>query len=209
MPVATLEHPPVRRRDRQREDTRLDLAIAAFQLAQAHGLANVRVPQIAAAVGVSPRTFNNYFSSKEAAIAWPASRRALVLASNLASRPPDERLADALVAAVAGMYGRHEVDGLPQGWLREFRTMVAREPALHGEYLKTADALEEALAGAIAQRIGAAATALEPRVLAAVVVGAERAAVLYWARQTRPSMPLVDVVCTAVDVALRGTGGMS
>ena len=45
----------MRRRDWQKEQTRLDLAFAAFELAQAEGLANVRVPQIAEAVrGVDP-----------------------------------------------------------------------------------------------------------------------------------------------------------
>jgi AcrR family transcriptional regulator len=66
---------PMRRRDWQKEQTRLDLALAAFELAKAEGLAKVRVPQIAEVVGVSTRTFNNYFSSKEAAIVWPTTLR--------------------------------------------------------------------------------------------------------------------------------------
>src|ERR1700677_3301891 len=99
-----LVHPPARRRDQQKEQTRLDLALAAFDLAREHGLASVRVPQIAAATGVSPRTFNNYFASKEAAIIWPTPRRASLLAANLDGRPPEEPLADALAEAVASMY---------------------------------------------------------------------------------------------------------
>ncbi len=43
---------PVRRRDLQKEQIRLDLALAAFELAKTEGLANVRVPQIAEVVGV-------------------------------------------------------------------------------------------------------------------------------------------------------------
>jgi hypothetical protein len=102
------------------------------------------------------------------------------------------------------MYGQDEMDGLPAGWLRDFRALVAKEPALHGEYLKAAGAVEVALAGAIARRTGAAEGDLEPQVLAAVVVGAERAAVLYWVRQAKPSSTLVDVVRTAIDMAVRG-----
>lgn len=199
-----LTRPPARRRDQQKEQTRLDLALAAFELAREHGLASVRVPQIAAATGVSPRTFNNYFASKEAAIAWPATWRASRLAASLAARPPQEPLADALVAAVASMYGEDEMDGLPPGWLRDFRALVAREPALHGEYLKAAAAVEAVLAGAIARRTGAEQGQLEPQVLAAVVAGAERAAVLYWARQASASTTLVAVVRTAVGMAVRG-----
>ena len=201
--------PPPRRRDQQKEQTRLDLALAAFDLATEHGLAGVRVPQIAAMTGVSPRTFNNYFASKEAAIVWPTTRRASRLAANLDDRPPEESLTDALAAAVASMYEQDEVDGLPSGWLHGFRALVAREPALHGEYLKAGAAAEVALAGAIARRTGAEEGQLEPQVLAAVVAGAEQAAVRYWVRQAKPSSTLPDVVRTAVAMAVRGMAGGS
>jgi AcrR family transcriptional regulator len=130
---SAVQRPPGRRRDQQKDQTRLDLALAAFELARQHGLAGVRVPQIAAATGVSPRTFNNYFPSKEAAIAWPATRRGIMLAASLDGRPAQEPLADALAEAAASMYQRDELDGLPPGWLRDFRALAAAEPALHGE----------------------------------------------------------------------------
>ena len=196
---------PLRRRDLQKEQTRLDLALAAFELAKADGLASVRVPQIAEAVGVSPRTFNNYFPSKEAAIVFPTTLRAARMANNLVERPTDEQLADALIESVTGLYGPEGQDGLPSGWLDGFRALVAAEPALHGEYLKAMSAGERGLAEAIASRIGAAPNDLGPLVLAAVVTAAERAAVLHWARQTTKRSPLVDVVREAIDMAVRGT----
>jgi AcrR family transcriptional regulator len=193
-----------RRRDQQKDQTRLDLALAAFELARQHGLAAVRVPQIAAATGVSPRTFNNYFPSKEAAIAWPATRRGTMLAASLDGRPAQEPLADALAEAAASLYQQDEMDGLPAGWLRDFRALVAAEPALHGEYLKAASTVETTLAAAIARRLGTAEDQLEPQVLAAVAAGAERAAVLYWARHAQGPATLEDTVRTAVGLALRG-----
>src|ERR1700734_2029793 len=141
---------PMRRRDWQKEQTRFDLALAAFELAQSEGLANVRVPQIAEAVGVSTRTFNNYFSSKEAAIVWPTTLRAARMASGLAERPAGEPLVGALVDVVAGLYGPAGQEGLPEGWLDGFRLLVAAEPALHGEYLKAPASGERALAEVIA-----------------------------------------------------------
>jgi AcrR family transcriptional regulator len=194
----------MRRRDWQKEQTRLDLAIAAFELAQAEGLAKVRVPQIAETVGVSTRTFNNYFSSKEAAIVWPTTLRGARLAADLAERPAGEPLADALIEVVAGMYGPAGQVGLPFGWLDGFRALVAAEPALHGEYLKALAAGERELARTVAARTGAAEADLEPLLLAGVVSAAERAAVLHWFRQARPSTPLVDVVRSALAMALRG-----
>jgi AcrR family transcriptional regulator len=201
---ATPGHPPLSRRDQQKEQTRLDLALAAFELARAEGLASVRIPQIAEAVGVSPRTFNNYFPSKEAAIVFPTTLRAGRMAADLAGRPAGEPLADALVASVAGLYGPGGQDGLPDGWLDGFRVLVAAEPALHGEYLKVMAAGERGLADAVAARMDGDADDLEPLVLAAVVLAAERAAVLHWFRQADSRPPLVDVVRAAVSMAVRG-----
>jgi AcrR family transcriptional regulator len=191
-----------RRRELQKQQTRLDLALAAFDLAREHGVAGVRIPEIAAAVGVSPRTFNNYFPSKEAAIAWPTTLRIARLAATLAGRPAEEPLADAIVTTVAGQYGTGEIDGLPAGWLDQFRALVAVEPALHGEYLKAAAAAETALADAIARREGAPAGQLESLVLAAAAVAAERAAVLHWARTPGPRPSLTDAARVAVAMAV-------
>jgi len=199
----------MRRRDLQKEQVRLDLALAAFELAKAAGLAGVRVPQIAAAVGVSTRTFNNYFPSKEAAVVWPATLRGARLASDLAERPAGESLAEALVEVMAGLYGPGGQPGLPENWLDGFRVLVAAEPALHGEYLKAQAVGERALAEVIARRIGAAASDLEPLLLAGVAMAAERVAVLHWLRQTGSSTPLADVVRTAVGMAVRGMTGPS
>ncbi|MFI6074061.1 TetR family transcriptional regulator [Actinoplanes sp. NPDC051343] len=196
---------PQRRRDLQKEQTRLDLALAAFELARTEGLANLRVPQIAESIGVSTRTFNNYFPSKEAAIVWPATLRGAQLISNVDARPSGELLADALVEAVAGLYGPGSQDGLPKEWLGGFRALVATEPMLQGEYLKTQAAGERALADAIARRTGAEPGSLRPLVLAGVVIAAERAAVLHWSGQSTRSTRLIEVVRTAVALATSGT----
>jgi len=123
--------PAVRRRDRQREETRRDLSVAALELALAHGLRNVRVPVIAEVAGVSTRTFNNYFPSKEAAIVLPARVRTAAMAADLLSRPDDEALGDALIATVIGRYGGPEQHGVPADGYAGFsrschRTRIAR-----------------------------------------------------------------------------------
>jgi AcrR family transcriptional regulator len=195
---------PARRRDLQKEQTRRDLALAAFNLARAQGLAQVRISQIAAAVGVSPRTFNNYFPSKEAAVIWPVTWQARRLAASLVNRPPAESLEDALVAAIATQYRRSKGDNLPPGWLGQFRALVAAEPALHAEYLKASTVTEAVLADAIARRGGFPPGQLEAHVLAAVTVAAERTAVQYWSLTPAPRPPMLDVVRTAVRFAVRG-----
>ncbi len=199
--------PRLRRRDQQRDDTRRDLALAAFRLATSQGLAQVRVPDIAAAAGVSPRTFNNYFRSREEAVVWPAAQHAAGVADRLRDRPADEPLGEAVVVAVTGLYGPPGQHGLPPHWLRDFRVLLAAEPALHGEYLRAASAAERALAEVLAERMGGAAGQLRPRVLAGMVVGAERAAVMHW-MQTRDGR-LVELVRAAVRQATAGLDGVA
>jgi AcrR family transcriptional regulator len=145
------------RRELYKDRTRLDLALAA-----------VRVPRIAAAVGVSPRTFNNYFASKEQAIAWLAGRHAAGMAAALRQRQADEPLGPSLVEAVLGQYRPAREDGLPPHWLRDFRALVAREPALHGQYLNAMAAAERDLGDAIVERV-ASVGLLQARVVAAML----------------------------------------
>ena len=192
------------RREMYKERTRLDLAVAAFELARKDRLAAVRVPQIAAAAGVSTRTFNNYFASKEQAIAWLAGRHAAGMAAALRDRPAGEPLGQALVEAVLTQYQPAREDGLRPHWLKDFRALVAREPALHGEYLAAVAAAERDLADAIAGRAPSMGP-LRSQVLAAMVAGAERAAVMHW--MSTQSGPLTATVREAVEQAVACIGG--
>src|SRR5204862_6974520 len=91
-------------RERKKLRTREDLGCAAMRLAAERGLENVRVEDIAAAAGVSPRTFNNYFSSRPAAICAVAGDRAKRVGLALLARPADQPLDVALTEAVLEQY---------------------------------------------------------------------------------------------------------
>lgn len=194
------------RRELYKEQTRRDLALAAFTLAKANGLAGVRVPQIAAAAGVSARTFNNYFTSKEAAIAWLAGRHVAGMAAALRERPAGEPLAEALTAAVLAQYQPAAAGGRPRHFLRDFRELAASEPALQREYLASMAAFEQELGEVIAGRAPSLGP-LRSQVLAAMVFGAERAAVRHWMKARSGS--LADTVRDAVGQAVAGLGGVS
>ncbi|HWE30555.1 MAG TPA: helix-turn-helix domain-containing protein, partial [Polyangia bacterium] len=56
-------------RERKKRALRGELSLAALRLAKQHGLENVRTEDIVAAVGVSRRTFTNYFANKYEAMA--------------------------------------------------------------------------------------------------------------------------------------------
>jgi AcrR family transcriptional regulator len=165
-------------RARKKLATREALGLAALRLALERGLDNVRVNDIAAAAGVSPRTYNNYFSSREEAICAFAVQRAQRIGAALRARPADEPLSDAIVSAMAQQYvaGGREPD-------KAMIRMITSSPTLRGEFLKSVAAIERPLAEAIAERTGTDPDRdLFPRVLAAATSSATRAATEYWLR---------------------------
>lgn len=139
-------------RERKKIATRHAIGLAAVKLAIEHGLENVLVEDIAEAAGVSPRTFNNYFSSKSEAICSIASGRARLIGAELRERPASEPLWEAITHA---MVSHHQSTEPPDpAWIKGVR-LVTSEPALQGEFLKTRHVMQESLADAIRDRIGA------------------------------------------------------
>ena len=165
-------------RERKKLETKQALALAAVRLAIEHGLDNVRVQDVTDAVNVSRRTFTNYFSSKEEAIASLNAYRFARAADALADRPSGEPLADSLAEVFAAQYeAAATVDQERAGQVR----MLVSSPALQGEALKGMIQAEGPLAKVIAERTGADPQGdLYPHVLAAAVMAAVRAATGHW-----------------------------
>ena len=165
-------------RERKKLATREALSAAALRLALEHGPQNVRVDDIAEAAGVSPRTYNNYFSSREQAIMVAlAAERGGRVAAALRTRPVDEPLEQAVVGAVIEQFAdASEPD-------RNVLALITSAPALQAEFLDTIAAIERPLADAIAARVGAdGQNGLGPEVLAAAVSAAARVAAERWLR---------------------------
>jgi AcrR family transcriptional regulator len=91
---------PTGLRERKKADTRRALSDAALNLAFERGLENVTRDEIAGLAGVSPRTFNNYFSGKYEALAYRQTERMRRGIATLRERPAGEPLWAALERAV-------------------------------------------------------------------------------------------------------------
>ncbi len=189
---------PAGLRERKKVATRKALGIAAMRLAVERGLDNVLVEDIADAAGVSPRTFNNYFSSKHEAICALGFDRAMRIGAALRERPAGEPLWDAITAAVMSEYGSAD-RALGEDWMTGVR-LVTREPALRGEYLKVQAMTQYSLAEAIGLRMGFRPAAggsggsppraygsMFPRILAAAVTAAVQAAMERWLHADPPT----------------------
>jgi AcrR family transcriptional regulator len=186
-------------RARKKLTTRQLLAQAALRLAVERGPGNVRREDIAAAVDVSPRTFSNYFSSKEEAIVSLAVDRAAGVRAGLRGRPAGEPLGEALVAAFVEQYAQAAPS---REWIAQIRVIMSA-PEVQGAYLKVLIGIESALAEVIAERLGADVHRdLHPRVVAAAACGAERVATGYWL-DVDASVPLAELVRQAITQVVR------
>src|SRR5690606_3451695 len=161
-------------RERKKRATREALRAAALRLALERGPEQVRVEDIAEAVGVSPRTYHNYFSSREQAIvaAVTAERESRVAAA-VAARASGARLADAVTDAVVEQYTDPGEDA------REVLLMIISSPALRASYVNAATAMEAPLAEAIRKRCPDL-DRLTARVLSASVGAATKVALRDW-----------------------------
>jgi AcrR family transcriptional regulator len=184
-------------RERKKQQTREALSWAALRLAVERGLGNVLVEDIAAEAGVSPRTFNNYFSSKAEAIVWRQLDRLRRVAGLLRERPPAEPLWEAVAHAVTTTFDHGE--SLPdQQWTAGVRLMLG-EIELQGELIKGGAAVEHEVAAVIAERTGTdAGRDLYPLLVAAAIGGAIRVAGEQWLR-TDPPVPLPTLLRDAID----------
>ena len=177
---------PVSLRERKKLATRRLLRRVALDLVAERGLANVTVEDIAEAADVSPRTFFNYFPSKEAVLFGGSPDRAAGLRERVARQSPGEPALDALrvvMAQDAEMMAEElrSLGGDPADWLRKIKA-ARTDPQMRAAHAAQMAMIERAIGEGLAARLGAdQETDPYPWVLAAAAVGVVRACTAFWA----------------------------
>ena len=187
-------------RERKKLATRQALCDAALKLALDEGVGTLTPERIAEAVHVSPRTFRNYFASKEEAIVAALQDRAHAVAAELRDRPADEPIWDSLRAVLLPLL-EPEMAG-PD--LKNLMGLIRCHHALLAEHLAGLENLSRQLAEVIAERTG---TDVEhdiyPRLLADVSGIALKTSLGLWAAgSTGRSLP--DIFAESLDLLSRG-----
>lgn len=182
-------------RELKKQANRAALSSAALHLALTVGLANLRVGDIAARAGVSPRTYNNYFPSRQhAIIAAITPQYDISIADAVTACPAGVGLAHAVTQAVIALYssvGRQT---------RAVRVMLATNPALQASYLVAIAPDEISLAAAIARRAGSRGR-LAAQVLAASIGVAVKVGLQEWLQTNGESTPGRDAVPSSESLA--------
>jgi AcrR family transcriptional regulator len=193
---------PADLRSRNLERNRAEVAAIALDLFDARGFAEVSVDDIAAAAGISRRTFFRYFDSKEGAVLPFEAERLDLLRDALASRSPGESLLATVRRATVTMVSDYSE---PERHLALRRLRIVNEhPAVHARSLEVLSQWETAVAEVIAADLGEdAATSLTARVTASAAVGAVRAATEVWLRAGGTDDPAV-LVAEAFEILRAG-----
>lgn len=191
-------------RERKKLATARALEFAALQLVDTRGLDAVTIDEIAAAADVSPRTFFNYYSSKEAALVGGMSSGARRFASALLDRPDDE---PPLVAARAVFVERAPELERHADRFRLSMRVVRRHRELYPYMVGSFGEWERTIGAAIAQRTGTDHRAdAYPMLAAAAVAGIMRSSMRVWALSDFTA-PLDGIFTSAFDLVDSGMRG--
>lgn len=189
-------------RERKKHATRRALQDAAIRLAQERGVDKVTIEDISDAVGVSSRTFSNYFASKEdALLGEPPVAFADDALRIFASGGPTGVLLDDLYILIRQHVGAMNDRGEE---LLARRRLMKSNPTLLPLFHARMVAVEQSLARAVATRTG---TDHErdayPQLVAAVTSTVARLTFMRWSGQ-RASRSLEDHLDELFELLRRG-----
>ncbi len=199
---------PESRRERKKRETRRRIADAAIALFLDQGYDRTTVVQIAAAADVDPKTFFNYFGSKdEVLLASSVDADDGVLVAALRDRRPDEGPGE-LLGRLVDSYDAYALAVLPSprepAELAAISRLILTTPTLQAKLLTLLDDLQRRLADALLREFP---DRLDPVTAAAVtgsLTGAMYHAALVSIRAGHSRDDTRRAVRRARDVALHG-----
>jgi AcrR family transcriptional regulator len=173
-------------RERKKLATRRSLRRVALDLVAERGFVHVTVEDIAEAADVSPRTFFNYFPSKEAALFGANPERVGALRERLVHEAPGQTALEALRVVLVGEAQAlaeelDELGGDPAFWLKRMKAAHV-DPHLRAAQAAHLAMVERVVADALAERLGADPEHDPyPVLLAGAAIGVMRATMTFWA----------------------------
>ncbi|HEX2819952.1 MAG TPA: TetR family transcriptional regulator [Streptosporangiaceae bacterium] len=184
--TAPLVEPPSSLRERKKLATRRVIRRIALELIAERGFARVTVEDIAAAADVSPRTFFNYFPSKEAVLFGADPGRAEELRARLVHDLPGHSALEVLRAVLVERTRKlaaelAEVGTDPARWAAQMK-VAQGDPQLRSAQAAHMAQVESIFASALAERLGTDPDRDPyPMLLASAATGVLRATMSFWA----------------------------
>lgn len=191
------------RRDRKKQQTRAALMAAALRLVDERGLEHVTVEDISEAADVSPRTFFNYFATKDDALLGGPLPHGPSMHDRLLAVPAGVPLVEALLEAMSADIA--EIQEQREFWLLRLR-VIKNSPSLLSLLVARGECAEEETIVAAAARTGLPVDHLFPQLVATLTGAAFRTAMMRWAT-AGDGRDLHDLVREAFGVLSAGLAG--
>ncbi|MEV4395506.1 TetR/AcrR family transcriptional regulator [Nonomuraea sp. NPDC049607] len=190
---------PEQRRERRRAEKRQAIRLAAVRLALDEGLDAVTVEAVSAVADISPRTFFNYFASKEEALVMEPVWRPDDIVGLLGERPPDEPAFQSLKAVARELAVR-----MRPVWdtMQPFMELNNRHPELAAR-ARAVDQTQimETVLGAVRARPGVT-SGIHARMLLITTIGAVISAIQESAATDEPVEELLDEAFALIERGL-------
>jgi mycofactocin system transcriptional regulator len=181
------------RRGRPPSTSHRELRLIALRMFEERGFDNTTIEQIAAAAGVSERTFFRYFATKASVLWTDFETEVELIRSALAAVTDDVPMMDAIRGAVVAANHYH-ADDVPEMQMR--MQLIATVPALSFSAAEHYEAWELAISEFAGRRLGQPAESLYPLTIGRAALAASRAAYDRW------SVRADDDLTTYLDAAL-------
>lgn len=198
--MMAIEHPADgSRRGRPPGTSARELEVIALRLFTERGFEETTVEQIAAAAGVSRRTFFRYFDSKADVLWNEFDGEVEALRAAFDKVPDDVSLMDGIRHTVVGV-NRYRAEDVPE--LRLRMNLIGSVPALHASAAPHYDAWEQAVSEFAGRRLGQPADSLYPLAIGRATLAICRAAFDRWV--TRADADLTVYLDAALRAAAAG-----
>jgi AcrR family transcriptional regulator len=193
-------------RERTRQAMRAEVAAVALRLFAERGFDAVTTVEIAAAAGISPRSFFRYFPAKEDVVLAGLAEAGQRVSAALARRPEGEGPWDALRHALRVLV---EDPVYPAAQLDTIARIILETPSVRARDMEKQEQWAELLTPEIARRLGSPVSGPlpDPEQRARAIIGAAlaclRTATEAWLRSAGTADPaaildqLIDTVRTA------------
>jgi mycofactocin system transcriptional regulator len=187
------------RRGRPPGTSARELELISLRLFTEVGFEDTTVERIAAAAGVSRRTFFRYFESK-ADVLWHAfDGEVRALRAAFAAVPPHVPLMEAIRQVVVGA-NRYRAEDVPE--LRTRMNLISSVPGLQASAAHHYDAWERAVSEFAADRLGQTANSLYPLAVGRATLAVCRSAYDQWVASAADTRADADLT-VYLDQALR------
>lgn len=194
------------RRERKKQETRQRIVLAAVRLFEEQGYEQTTVTQIAAAADVDPKTFFNYFGSKDEVLFTDAGTDFDVLYDAIAERRPDETPPEAVRRAFQAFAAvrRAKVPAKGAEELSAVARLAMSTPALQAKGLYLLLEVQQRFADELVKAYPHELDQIDAAAMTGAVMGAIQQASLTSVRLGRSQAELWEAAERALEIATRG-----